>query len=445
MMTLPSPVSEALTRLHRAGFEAYVVGGCVRDALMGKVPNDYDIGTSATPLETEAVFSDCRRVETGIKHGTITVLLAEYPLEITTFRTEYGYSDGRHPDSVKFTRTLQDDLSRRDFTMNAMAFSPAIGLIDPFGGQADIATQTIRCVGNPVVRFSEDALRIMRALRFASVLNFSIAPDTAEAMQSLAERLSMISSERIAAELKKAIVGDSFHDILIAFPLVFGTFLPELIPCIDYNQNNPHHDYDLLTHLAKTVHNLPKDPTLKLAGLLHDIGKPSTQTTDASGISHFYGHAAKSESMAEEALKRLKFSNAEITRITTLIRHHDGVIEANERSVKRKISKLGKEAFQDLLFLQRADHEAQRADRNFRKEQDDLLFQLSNDVMSNSECLQQNQLHINGYDMINIGLSGPEIGKTLATLLDAVLDGEVENEYSALLSYANALINRKYP
>ena len=440
-MIIPAPVSLALALLNEAGYEAYVVGGCVRDALLGKTPGDYDICTSATPAETEAVFAGYRLIETGLKHGTVTVILDTYALEITTFRTESGYSDGRHPDEVTFTRTLAEDLSRRDFTVNAMAYSPKSGLVDLYGGRDDLNAGIIRCVGDPTLRFTEDALRIVRALRFAAVLGFDVEPETDKAIRALANRLSLISCERITAELKKAIVGDHFPNILTSFPSVFGVFLPEIIPCIDYDQNNPHHDFDLLTHLAKTVSYLPKDPILRLSGLLHDIGKPCSQSLDENGISHFYGHSAKSALMADTALKRLKLSNAEILRIVTLIRHHDGVIEPTERAVKRKIAKLGAPLFYDLLSLQRADHCAQRANNDFRKEYDDEIFHIANNVMQANECLSSKQMAIDGNDIMKIGLMGPQIGKMLAILLDAVLDGTVENEKKALMAYAES--NRK--
>ncbi len=436
VMTLPVPVAEALTCLERTGFEAYVVGGCVRDALMGKNPDDYDICTAATPNDIKAIFFDRHVLETGLKHGTVTVRIDNMPLEITTFRTETAYSDGRHPDSVAFTASLHEDLARRDFTVNAMAYSPSKGLVDLFGGQRDIKQRILRCVGDPMLRFTEDALRILRALRFASVLNFSIDSQTAEAAKNLSYRLSMVSGERIAVELKKAIIGDGFSDILLAFPSVFFEFLPELSPCLAYDQNSPYHAFDLLTHLAKTVFYLPKDPILRLAGLLHDIGKPITRSTHENGISHYYGHAAHGYEMASEALKRLKFSTKEIERVTTLIRYHDGVIDETEKAVKRRIHQLGSEGFFDLLALQRADHAAQTSDPDFRKTHADQLFNIGMAVISNSECISTNQLAVNGHDMIAMGLIGEEIGKMLKLLLFAVMDGEVENSKDALMSYA---------
>ncbi len=443
MMTLPASVALALSLLDECGYEAYVVGGCVRDALMGKTPDDYDVCSSATPKEVEQVFRNYRVLETGLKHGTVTVLLDKMPLEITTFRTESGYSDGRHPDSVSFTRALADDLSRRDFTVNAMAYSPKTGLVDLYGGRRDIADTTLRCVGDPALRFTEDALRILRALRFASVLKFTIEPATADAVRALAPRLSVISAERIAVELKKALLGDGFADILLAFPSVFTEFLPELAPCIGYDQNNPHHDFDLLTHLSKTVLNLPKDPILRLAGLLHDIGKPSTRSADGEGISHYYGHASVSADMAEAIMKRLKFSNADTERVVKLIRYHDGVIDETEKAVKRRLNQLGPELFFDLLALQRADHASQTRDPAFRRDHTEQLFRIGHDVISKEECLTQKQLAVNGFDMIDLGLEGKEVGKMLNLLLDAVLGDDVENERSSLLDYAKQRLLRK--
>ncbi len=443
MMILPTSVSETLARLEAAGYEAYVVGGCVRDALMEKTPDDYDICTAATPVETEAVFSDCRVLKTGIQHGTVTVLIDHMPLEITAFRTESSYSDGRHPDSVAFTRSLETDLSRRDFTINAIAYSPTRGLVDLYGGQYDIDHKILRCVGEPSLRFTEDALRILRALRFASVLHFSFDPATAEAARALSHRLSMVSAERIASELKKALVGDGFSAILLSFSSVFSEFLPELAPCIGYDQNNPHHEFDLLTHLAKTVSFLPKDPILRLTGLLHDIGKPPTRSTDQNGISHYYSHASTGCEMAYNALKRLKLSNTEIDRVTTLIRYHDGVIEETERAVKRRINQLGIDRFFDLLSLQRADHAAQTTNPLHRSDHTDLLFHIATDVMSKMECVTANQLAVNGHDMLALGLEGKEIGNMLKALLLAVIDGEVENTRDSLLSYTKNRISDK--
>ncbi len=442
LIPLPSSIATVLDRLENAGYEAYVVGGCVRDALMGKTPHDYDICTSATPTETKAVFADCRYLEMGIRHGTVTVLWENEPLEITTFRVESGYSDGRHPDNVSFTQSLVADLSRRDLTINAMAYSPRRGLADPFKGQSDLNGRLLRCVGEPTLRFEEDGLRILRTLRFAATLSFAIEPTTAEAVRRLAPRLSIISAERLAVELKKAIVGDSFPEVLLAFAPVFCQLLPELEPCIGFDQNNPHHDFDLLTHIARTVGGLPRDPILRLAGLLHDVAKPATRSVDSDGIAHYYGHASRGYDMAGDMLRRLKLSHNEIDRITALIRYHDGVIEPTKRAVKRRLNQLGPDIFFDLLKLQRADRLSQRIDTPDLPDHTVLLCQIANDVISESECFSLKQLAITGHDLQALGLKGSAIGKMLKRLLDAVLDGEVPNEKEALLRLASSSLSQ---
>lgn len=438
-LPLPSAVTSILSRYEAAGFEAYAVGGCVRDLLRGLDPDDFDLTTNARPADTLSLFSDCRVLETGLKHGTVTLFFEGKSYEITTFRAETDYTDGRHPDAVSFGVSLNEDLLRRDFTINAMAYAPQCGLIDLFDGREDLEKGVLRCVGEPSRRFSEDALRILRAVRFASRLSFSIEEDTAAAMLALAPRLSLISAERINAELTKALVGDGIEAVLLAYPSLFTQVIPELHSCLHYDQNNPHHRFDLFTHLAKTVAALPQDPILRMAGLLHDIGKPPTQHLDSEGISHFYGHAAVSAEMARDILTRLRFRNIDISRITTLIRYHDGVIEATETAVKRRLHRLGQEIFFDLLALQHADHVAQLGEPSFRAAHNEELFRIANTIMSNSECVSRTSLAINGHDVSATGRRGKEIGEALAVLLDAVLDGRIENEREALLRYLETL------
>ena len=287
---LPAQVNTALARLHDAGYEAYIVGGCVRDRIMGREPKDYDITTSALPEQTAAVFAGERIIETGMKHGTVTVLLDGEPLEITTFRIDGTYSDSRHPDAVTFTPSLREDLARRDFTMNAMAYSSETGLVDPFGGQADIAAKYIRCVGDPDLRFREDALRILRALRFSSVLGFPIEPETDGAARYLCLLLKKISAERVFSELKQLLCGPDVRRVLLDYAGVLGAVLPEILPMQGFDQRNPHHCYDILEHTAAAVEAMPPEPALRLAALLHDVGKPECFFTDEDGVGHFYGH-----------------------------------------------------------------------------------------------------------------------------------------------------------
>ena len=307
---LPAGVSRALTMLESAGFEAFIVGGCVRDALRGITPKDYDITTSALPEETKSVFRDWRVIETGIQHGTITVVMDGMPLEITTYRTEGTYSDNRHPDSVSFTASLREDVARRDFTMNAIAYSPTRGMIDHFGGAEDIRRGIIRCVGDPATRFREDALRMMRGIRFASVLGFAIEKNTAAAIHENKERIPTVSAERIRVELTKLLCGANVKNVLMDWWDVIGTVIPEILPMHGFDQKTPYHIYDVWEHTAVAVSNIPPDPHLRLCALLHDIGKPPSFFTDEKGVGHFYGHPAVSARMTEEILARLKYDNA---------------------------------------------------------------------------------------------------------------------------------------
>ncbi len=435
VMLLPSEIGLCLSLLNQNGHSAYVVGGAVRDHLMGRQINDYDVCTDALPNEVEKIFSDYRVIETGIKHGTVTVLIDSSSVEITTFRTDGSYSDGRHPDSVDFTRDVVKDLSRRDFTVNAVAYSPIEGFIDPFNGINDINSGVIRCVGDPIKRFSEDALRILRALRFSSTLGFEINAETSDAIFTLKNNLSLVSKERIRDEMKKLICGSGMSRVMCGYRDVMALIIPDISRTFDYNQNNPHHDFDLYTHIIKTVSNLPSDPILRFSGLLHDIAKPITESKDENGISHFYRHAHLSAEMAETILKDLRFSNVEIKRIVTLIRHHDGVIEETESAVSRKLSKIGKDLYFDLLDLQRADNASQKHDASLRTEHNEALRRIANDILSKEPCLSLSDLALNGNDMIDIGYKGKEIGKALTLLFNAVLNGEVKNTKEGLSEY----------
>ena len=434
-MHLPSEIDLCLFLLNQNGYSAYVVGGAVRDHLMGRQINDYDVCTDALPNEVEGVFHDYRVIETGIKHGTVTVLVGPSSVEITTFRTDGSYSDGRHPDSVDFTRDIVKDLSRRDFTVNAIAYSPIEGYIDPFCGIGDISSKVIRCVGDPTRRFSEDALRILRALRFSATLGFTINNETSNAIFTLKHNLSLVSKERVRDEIKKLICGKDMLRVMNDYRDIIALIIPDISATFDYNQNNPHHDFDLYTHIVKTVSNLPCDPTLRFSGLLHDIAKPITESKDNNGISHFYAHAHHSAEMAEKILRDLRFSNVEIKRIVTLIRHHDGVIEETESAVSRKLSKIGKDLYFDLLDLQRADNASQKLNTSLRTEHNESLRKIANDILSKEPCLSLSDLALNGNDMIDMGYKGKEIGKALTLLFNAVLNGEVKNTKKDLSEY----------
>ena len=434
-MLLPNEIDLCLSLLNQNGYSAYVVGGAVRDHLVGRQINDYDVCTDALPNEVEGVFHDYRVIETGIKHGTVTVLVGPSSVEITTFRTDGSYSDGRHPDSVDFTRDIVKDLSRRDFTVNAIAYSPIEGYIDPFCGIGDISSKVIRCVGDPTRRFSEDALRILRALRFSATLGFTINNETSNAILTLKNNLSLVSKERVRDEIKKLICGKDMFRVMNDYRDIMALIIPDISATFDYNQNNPHHDFDLYTHIVKTVSNLPCDPTLRFSGLLHDIAKPITESKDNNGISHFYAHAHHSAEMAEKILRDLRFSNVEIKRIVTLIRHHDGVIEETESAVSRKLSKIGKDLYFDLLDLQRADNASQKLNTSLRTEHNESLRKIANDILSKEPCLSLSDLALNGNDMIDMGYKGKEIGKALTLLFNAVLNGEVKNTKKDLSEY----------
>ena len=448
MLALPAPVQTALSVLQNAGFSAYVVGGCVRDALRGETPDDYDVTTDALPEQVETVFRadrpaqagnadrlGVRIVETGLKHGTVTVLLDGMPLEITTFRTESGYSDHRRPDRVDFTRSLREDLARRDFTVNAMAWSPVEGLIDPFGGENDLAAGLLRCVGDPRERFNEDALRILRLLRFAAKLRFRVEAETAAAARALAPTLSFVSPERIRKELTRLLCAPDAARILLDFPGILTVPLPELAPCVGFDQRNPHHDLDVWAHSVKTLAAVPAEPVLRWAALLHDVGKPSCYTEDAAGIGHFYGHAKQSAALADALLTRLRFDNASRETIVTLVAEHDLQIEQTPRAVRRALSRLGVPLFRQLLALKRADNSAHCGDVRARIAHADRLEAIADALLAEEGRFTLRDLAVDGRDLLALGYEGPAIGKALQALLDAVLDERVPNEKEALLAY----------
>ena len=435
-MPLPAGVSRALSMLEDAGYEAFIVGGCVRDALRGITPKDYDITTSALPEETKSVFRDYRVIETGIQHGTVTVMMDGMPLEITTYRTEGTYSDNRHPDSVSFTTSLREDVARRDFTMNAIAYSPVRGLIDHFGGAEDIRGGIIRCVGDPDTRFREDALRMMRGIRFASALGFAIEENTAAAIRENKERISAVSAERIRVELTKLLCGANVKNVLMDWWDVLGVVIPEILPMHGFDQRTPYHIYDVWEHTAVAVSETPPVTHLRLSALLHDIGKPPSFFTDEKGVGHFYGHPAVSEKMAEEILARLKYDNVTRRRVVTLVREHDRIIEPTETAVKRALFRLTPEVFFNLLIIKRADNLAQSPNYRDRLATYDRIESMAQDILERNECISVATLAVNGGDLIAIGMKpGKEIGEMLSLLLEQVIRGDLANDRDELLTY----------
>lgn len=436
MLTLPSQVHTALDRLTAAGWEAYVVGGAVRDALRGCAAGDWDITTNAEPAQVERVFAGERLIETGLRHGTVTVLLDGLPLEITTYRVDGDYTDHRRPDAVRFTRSLREDLLRRDFTMNALAYHPRTGLVDVCGGAEDIARGVVRCVGEPGRRFQEDGLRILRALRFASVLGFQIAPETAAAIHRNRALLQYLAAERVRSELTKLLCGQNVDAVLREFSDVLAVPIPELTPMFGFAQHNPHHDKDVWDHTIAVIESITPEPVLRWAALLHDIGKPSCFSLAEEGIGHFFGHSDQSTSMAESILSRLRFDNASKEQIVRLVRYHDMPITADRKPIKRLLSKHGEDATRQLIELHKADTLGQSAICRHRIAIFEEVSQMINEILQEESCFTLKDLAVNGHDMMTLGFQGPTIGRVLQECLDAVLDEQIPNEHEALMAFA---------
>lgn len=437
IFNLPSYVNTVLNNIISHGFEAYIVGGCVRDFLLNRTPNDFDITTNATPLQVEEIFKDFHVIETGLQHGTVTVVVEGVTVEITTYRIDGLYSDGRHPDNVQYTSKLKDDLSRRDFTINAMAYNHEVGIVDKFNGINDLKNGLITCVGEPQKRFSEDALRIMRAIRFSSQLNFSIEENTSNKVHELKDTLSKVSVERIAVELNKLIMGDKPHEILTSYSDVISTIIPEIKSCIGFNQHSRYHKYDVWEHMAVSVQNSPKNLNIRLAMLLHDIGKPKTFTLDINGNGHFYKHAYVGAEISEKILKNLKYDNATIKRVTTLIYHHDDEFH-NVYDIKKSISNLGKEVFFELISVQQADALSKHDFCSKHVQELEEIKTIAQDLISKNECLSLKDLSVNGNDLKSIGIQGKNIGDTLNILLDNVLKDTLKNDKNSLIDYVKS-------
>ena len=431
---IPSGARHILQTLNDTGYEAYLVGGCVRDLLRSVEPHDWDICTSARPEETEACFAGHRIIETGLKHGTVTVLAEDESYEITTYRTEGPYSDSRRPDYVEFVSSLEADLARRDFTMNAIALGLDGSLQDPFGGEADIQAGLIHCVGEPNQRFQEDGLRVMRALRFGAVFGYEIEEKTAQAIHENRHMLEHVAAERINVELCKLLVGGKVGDILRQYPDVFCQFWPELWPLVTLEQNTPWHCWGGWEHTVRAVEAAPADRILRLTMLLHDIGKPGCKSTDENGIDHFCGHPAVGAELADRMLRTLKFDNRTRERVVTLVKHHDVQLPPQDRVVRRWLNRLGPEAFFQLLEVKRADGMGQsRALVKDRLTQLDEMRAQAEAIIAQGQCFSQKDLAINGRDVIAAGVApGPEVGRVLNALFERVLSGEIPNEREAL-------------
>ena len=428
-MDMPKNVDIAINLLQSAGFEAYAVGGCVRDSLLGKTPNDWDITTSAKPEDMKSVFADFHCIDTGIKHGTVTVVIDGEPLEITTFRLDGEYEDNRHPKSVTFTSNLGADLGRRDFTVNAMAYSKMTGTVDLFGGQNDLKNGIIRCVGDPDRRFNEDAL------------DFEIEEKTAQSLLKNRALLGNISEERIAKELLKLVCGKGAKRILTDFAPVLFEILPELQPMYKNSHDNPHHCYDIYEHTLIAVESIDPEPTLRFAMLLHDCGKPAVKKFDENGVAHFYGHQRISAEISAQILARLKVSNKFRDEILFLVSNHDRwELYENTEKMPRYLSKFGLDGVLNLLKVMRADVLAQSPEYRYRLDQIADAEEIAKNLAAQKPCLSLSELQINGRTLMDIGIpQGRKLGAVLAQLLDEVIDGVTKNTQEALTTRAREI------
>ena len=433
---LPRKVVLIIKNLQRHGYDAYAVGGCVRDSILNRKPEDWDITTSAKPEQVKRIFR--RTVDTGIEHGTVTVLIGKDGFEVTTYRVDGLYEDGRHPKEVTFTSRLEEDLKRRDFTINAMAYNDDERLVDAFGGMRDLNYHLIRCVGDPKERFSEDALRILRAVRFSAQLAFPIEPETAEVIKSLAPNLEKISAERIQAELVKLLVSDHPERIQDACELgITKVVLPEWDDMVGVKQNTPHHKYDVAAHTVHALQNVKNDKVLRLTMLFHDMGKPVMKTTDENGRDHFKGHAIASEQIAKTVMKRLKFDNDTIRKVTKLVAYHDYRMEPTGANVRRAMHEIGVELFPYYLAVRLADTKAQSSyERRGKLENIIQIRELYRNALRNKECVTLKDLAVTGTDLINLGIApGKKLGTLLTELLDMVIEDPAWNQKGKLCDY----------
>ena len=434
MLVIPNNIQYVLNKLNESNYQAYLVGGCVRDYLLNREINDYDICSDATPDQVMDVFKDHTIIPTGLQHGTVTLVLDKEPIEITTFRIDSQYKDNRHPESVIFTKDLKEDLARRDFTINALAMDSHSNIYDYYNGQDDLNHRLIRCVNNPNTRFNEDALRILRALRFSSVLSFTIEETTKQSIFDNKELLDNIASERIKIELDKLLCGDNVEEVLVDYVDVIGHVLPEILPMVGFNQHNKHHIYDVYTHTLKVLLNTPKYPIFRWAALLHDIGKVDTFTLDETG-GHFYRHELASTDIARVILNRLKFDNTSKKRILDIVKYHMLQTHLSKKSIKRKLQKVGLDTLNDLIIFKKADLLGKGIDYEDSLVELETYKLLLDEIIQDQEAFSIKDLSINGNDLINLGIQGKEIGITLDKLLTMVINEDLSNDKDSLLSY----------
>lgn len=434
-INIPQKAEQILRTLNEAGYEAYVVGGCVRDSILDRVPGDWDITTSALPEQVKELFH--RTVDTGIQHGTVTVMMGKEGFEVTTYRVDGEYHDGRHPDAVTFTRSLEEDLKRRDFTINAMAYHPEHGLVDLFGGMEDINRKIIRCVGDPVERFTEDALRMFRAVRFSAQLGFTVEENTKAALARMSGNLEHVSAERIQTELVKLLVSDHPEKIQDAYELgITKVILPEFDAMMETTQETLHHCYNVGEHTIHALMNIPADKVLRLTMLFHDTGKPARKTVDPDGTAHFKGHAYVSEELTKSIMHRLKFDNDTLRKVSKLVLYHDDRMPATMKHVRRAMNRISAELFPYYMKVRMADTLAQ-SDYQRDKKLENLagIEKCYQEILEKKQCVSLKELKVNGQDLIAAGIEkGPKIGQTLQTLLQEVIEEPEKNTREYLLA-----------
>lgn len=431
----PKQVRTALQRLLSSGFEAFAVGGCVRDSLLGTTPEDWDITTAALPEEVETVFSDCRLVETGLRHGTVTVLLEGMSLEITTYRVDGDYKDARHPQSVTFSRNLREDLARRDFTVNTLCWNEQSGVVDLFDGIKDLQAGVLRAVGEPERRFREDALRILRGVRFAATLRLSVEPKTADAILNTRALLKRIAIERIREEFTKLLCGKHAGAAIDRFSPVLEVFLPELSALIGCEQNTPYHCYDVFHHTLAALDAAPQEKDLRLCMFFHDFGKPACRRVDENSVAHFKGHAAVSAKLTEQILRRLRYPNKTVRRVTRLVEIHDTKAPRDRIQAKKLLARFGEENYRTLIEIKRADCRG-KAQPHAIDEKLENMDRLLTEILERGDCFSRKTLAVNGDDLKAVGIpEGERLHKTLDQLLNAVIEERCPNEKGALLSF----------
>ena len=440
---VPVSVNYIIQELEKCGHEAYMVGGCVRDSVLGRKLHDYDICTSATPGEILEVFPNEEVIPTGLKHGTVTILINKEPYEVTTYRIDGDYSDNRRPDNVTFTKNLVEDLQRRDFTINAMAYNPKTGLIDPFSGMEDIKYKKIRCVGSAEDRFNEDALRILRAIRFEAQLGFTGLPETMFEIGRQYERLKDISVERINSEFCKIVASDQFCVELVLYTDVFSLFIPELKDTIGFKQNNPYHAYDVFDHTVHAIEQCESDDLIvRLAVFFHDFGKPHSYQDGEDGIRHFKGHGKVSSDITDTIMKRLRFDNETRNNVVELVYYHDATFEVGKKYVKRWLNKIGEKQFRRLLKVRKADIKGQKPDyEKSRIEKVNNIEDIFEEILQERECFSLKDLAVNGNDVkktMNLK-EGKDVGYWLNEILKKVIDGELKNNRDDLIYWMTGI------